>query len=420
MVSTPPARNGYWQTGFAAAKLRRHRQGLRILAARSNHSAAAMVSGVVLQFERALFHLAAAGAGKSVAVECVDDVSRHREGKTVAQEQDKHTITRSNAVLGDRSTDLWRTLQIWVQGIRDTDQPSTRYLLVTNASPKGAIVDAMRRPAHDAERSAAIISALRAAGRLRKSSSADSTPSKIQIIIDDVLSASEPLLLDLVDRIELVEHYDSAAQRPNIAARLGVHPDVDSDIILDAVMGWIVDRLKSAWQSKVAGIIAKDECLRYVRETEARQIRRRWIPRPPREIPVQEHEVESARGRAFVDQIVRIDLEEDEILQAIEHWVQFNAERHRLALTGDIPAEEWEDRAERLRQRWRFIDRQAARSHKDATPVDRGYHVYSQTTYHHHEDLGGNPCRELYMTTGHYHRLADDAQVRWHPEYTAD
>lgn len=391
-----------------------------ILATRSNHSAAPMVSGVVLQFERALFHLADAGAGESVAVERVDDVSRHREGQTFIQEQDKKTISRSNSTLGDRSTDLWRTLQIWVHGIRDSEQPSAQYLLVTNANPKGAIVDAIRRSPTDQDRATAIVTAMRAAGRVRRSSTAGAVPSKIQTMIDDVLDSSDTILLGLARRIELVERYDGSAERPQIAAKLGLHPDIEREVVLDAVMGWIVERLKLAWDRKEAGVITKEECLRYVGNVQAQQIRRRWMPRPPREVPVTDHEIESARGRAFVDQILRIDLQEDEVLQAIEHWAQFNTERYRLALTGDIPREEWEDRAERLRQRWQQIDRQAARSHRDVSPVDRGYHVYSETTYHHHEDLAGNPCHELYMTAGHYHRLADDVRVRWHPEYRAD
>lgn len=388
-----------------------------VLATRSTHSAAPMVSGVVLQFERALFHLANAGAGESVAVECVDDVSRHREDQTLLQEQDKKTLKRSNSTLGDRSTDLWRTLQIWVQGIHESNQPSLQYLLVTNARPKGSVVDAMRRGPSDPERATAIVTALRASGRVRRSNVGDAAPSKIQTMIDDVLLASDTVLLDLANRIELVEDYDSTAQRPDIAAKLGLHPDIERDIVLDATMGWIVERLKAAWDRGEPGVITKDECLRYVGNIQARQIRRRWMPRPPREVPVTDQEIESARGRPFVDQIVRINLQEDEILQAIEHWAQFNSERYRLALTGDIPREEWEDRAERLRLRWQQIDRQAAHSHRDAAAVDRGYQVYSETTYHHHEDLAGNPCRELYMTAGHYHRLADDARVCWHPDY---
>jgi hypothetical protein len=245
-------------------------------------------------------------------------------------------------------------------------------------------------------------------------------PTKIQAMIDDVLASTDSDLLDLARRVELVEQYDSSAQRPEIAARLGLHPDIECDVVLDAVMGWIIERLKTSWDRNEAGVITKEECLRYVGNTQARQIRRRWMPRPPREVPVTDRDIENARGRAFVDQVVRIGLQEDEILQAIEHWAQFNTERYRLALTGDIPAEEWDDRAERLRQRWQQIDRRTARSHKDAPLVDRGYHVYSETTYDHHEDVAGNPCRELYMTAGHYHRLADDARVRWHPNYRAD
>ncbi|MFC3443911.1 ABC-three component system protein [Sphingobium rhizovicinum] len=389
------------------------------LATRFNHSAAPMVSGVILQFERALYHLAMAADGESVAVEQVDDVSRHKAGATVEQEQNKKTLTRKNSILGDRSLDLWRTLQIWVQGIRETSTPSARYLLVTNAKPGGTIAEAIRRPA-DVTRNAAIVAALKAAGRLRRTDGSDiRSTSKIQTIIDDVLSTDDDTLLDLAARTELVENYDSAAARPGIAARLGLHPDVDRDVVLDATMGWIVNCLKLAWDSKQSGTISKEDCLRYVRGVEARQIRRRWLPRPPRELPVAENVIANARGKAFVHQLERIELDNDEIVQGIEHWVRFNTERHRLALSGDIPDEEWGDRAERLRLRWENIDRLAARTHRNVSAVDRGYHVYSQTTYNHRENLGGNNCDELYMTAGHYHRLADDERVRWHPDYKA-
>ncbi|MNL80951.1 hypothetical protein D3C87_2079330 [compost metagenome] len=47
----------------------------------------------------------------------------------------------------------------------------------------------------------------------------------------------------------------------------------------------------------------------------------------------------------------------------------------------------------------------------------RGQYVFADTTYLHREDLAGQPCDELYMTSGHYHRLADDNQVWWDPEF---
>ncbi|MBF7013721.1 hypothetical protein QUC32_02555 [Novosphingobium resinovorum] len=398
----------------------RGRRGiLRGLATKSDHNAAPMASGVVLQFERALYHLAIAGDGEAVSVEQVDDVARTKDGKVRAQEQDKKSVSpRSNATLGDRHIGLWRTLQIWVEGIRTGGQPSLSYLLVTNAQPKGKIVDAIRKPAGVPDRSAEIVTALRAAGKVRKVGGTEGkAPSKIQETIDDVLSESDAMLTDLAGRIELVEKFDATAMRPDVAARLGIHPDADRDFIIDATLGWIVTRLREAWDSRAAGVITKNECLRYVRTKEAQAARRQWMPRPGREIHVGGDEIANARGRTFVDQLKRIELDDEEVFEAIEHWVQFNTEKSRLVKTGDIDDEIWVDRGDRLRQRWQAIERHARRTRQDLPPVERGYHVYSETTLNHQEPIDGHPCAEPYVTTGHFHRLADDKQIRWHPEY---
>lgn len=381
-----------------------------------------MASGVILQFERALYHLAIAGDGEAVSVEQVDDVARTKNGKVTAQEQDKKSVSpRSNATLGDRHIGLWRTLQIWVEGIRTGGQPSLSYLLVTNAQPKGKIVDAIRKPPGIPDRSTQIVAALRAAGKVRKvGGTDDKTPSKIQQTIDDVLSETDAVLADLAGRIELVENFDATAMRPEVAARLGIHPDTDRDSIIDATLGWIISRLRKAWDSKAAGIITKDECLRYVRTREAQAARRQWMPRPGREVHVDGQKIAEAKGRTFVDQLERIELEEEEVLEAIEHWVQFNTEKSRLVKTGDIDDDVWVDRGERLRQRWQGIERVARRTRKDLPPVERGYHIYSETTLNHREPIDGHPCDEPYATAGHFHRLADKKLIRWHPEYGDD
>lgn len=380
-----------------------------------------MASGVILQFERALYHLAIAGDGETVSVEQVDDVARTKSGKVIAQEQDKKSISRSNATLGDRHIGLWRTLQIWVEGIRNGGQPSLSYLLVTNAQPKGMIVDAIRKPADTPNRSAEIVAALRAARRVRKIGGTEATPlPKIQQIIDDVLTESDETLANLANRIELVENFDATGMRPEVATRLGIHPDIDRDLVINATLGWIVSRLREAWDSKAAGIITKADCLRHVHGITNQVARQRWMPRPSRLVPVDGQQIAQAAGRMFVDQLKRIELEDEEIFEAIEHWIQFSIEKFRLVKTGDIDDYVWEDRGVRLRQRWRSIERNARRTHKDLPPVERGYHVYSQTTLNHREPIDGHPCDEPYATAGHFHRLADEKLVLWHPEYGED
>lgn len=376
-----------------------------------------MIAGVFLQVERALFHLGEAGHGESVAVEFVDDVSRQKNGEVVLREQDKNSLAPKRRVLGDRSTDLWRTLQIWVEGNRDSDQWCRRYLLVTNSEPQGKIIDALRRPA-DRKRNIAVVAALieAASGPTNRRGSGKSG-TKIQQIIDDVISVGDAKLRELAGRIEVVENFDFRAMRPEVATRLGISPDVDRDILLDSLTGWIVDQLKLAWSAGTSGIISKEACLRHIDALERSMVRRRFLPRPASEVAVADTDVARARSRPFVNHLGRIESDNEEIFRAIEHFVQFNTERHRLAQEGEIPAEEWRNRGARLEERWRNVKRQVALDHGDKTRTIRGKHLLAATTYHHREVLAGQACDELYMTSGHYHRLADEDIVWWDPEF---
>lgn len=376
-----------------------------------------MIQGIFLQLERALLHLSHCGHGEAVAVEMVDDVSRHNNGVVTMREQDKNTLDDEKGMFTDRSLGLWRTFQIWITDFRSSGTFCSRYLLVTNVKGSGEIIDGLRVAASSPNRSQAIFSAMKNAEKARRSSRNRKNPAKIQSIIEDVMASPENVMHDLVSRVEIVESFDYTSVRPEIATRLGISPDVERDAVLTALLGWIVETLKTAWNANAPGIITKEACLRQIDAIETRMVRRRFLPRPSSEVLVDDAQVSYTRGRQFVDHLSRIELGDDEVIQAIEHFVQFNAERHRLAKEGEIPLKEWTDRGERLKQRWRNVVRQVDLNHAREGAILRGKHVFAETTYHHREVLAGNPCEELYMTSGHYHRLADDNLVWWDPEF---
>ncbi|WP_422384569.1 ABC-three component system protein [Roseibium album] len=387
------------------------------MAKQSVHSAEPMIQGVFLQLERALFHLCHCGHGEAVAVELVDDVSRHKNGKVSTREQDKNTLDDDKRLFANRSLDIWRTLQIWTNDFRASGSFCSHYLLVTNTQATGTIADALRADVSIPDRANAILAAMNDAaqnGRVRRKSRATS---KIQAIIDDVMALPSHNLQDLVSRVELVEEFNYKSMRQELATRLGISPDVEREAVLTELMGWMVETLKAAWDAGAPGIITKEACLRQIDAIERRMVRRRLLPRPSSEVLVGESQVQHARGRKFVEHLSLIEVGDDEILQAIEHFVQFNAERHRLANEGEIPIQEWTDRGSRLKQRWQNVTRQVRLNHSDKSRVQLGKHVFAETTYHHREALAGLPCDELYMTSGHYHRLADDNLVWWDPEF---
>ncbi|WP_425523289.1 ABC-three component system protein [Microvirga terrestris] len=164
-------------------------------------------------------------------------------------------------------------------------------------------------------------------------------------------------------------------------------------------------------------MISRDACVRQCREIERLQARQRFLPRPARDLPIGNVDRDRALTRPFVEHLSRTDAEEDDIFQAVEHFIQFNVEKHRLALEGEIADREWRDRGDRLRQRWKNIARSTRLDYRGQPPQEIGKRILAQATYQHLEPLGGETCNELYMTSGHYHRLADDDEVWWDPTY---
>jgi hypothetical protein len=207
------------------------------------------------------------------------------------------------------------------------------------------------------------------------------------------------------------------AARSEIANGFGIDPTVDREQVLDGLRGWFHSVLSNAWDKGMPAIVTRRACLTQCRKIERLLVRSQLLPRPASDLTVGPGDVARTRGRPFVEHLGRIEADADEVLEAIEHFVRFNVEKDRLAREGEIPAREWADRGNRLKQRWTQERRRVGVEHGSRTRVERGKLILAATTYNHHEALSGQACHELYMTSGHYHRLADDDLVWWDPDY---
>ncbi len=380
-----------------------------------NSDAPGSSAGHIFQLERALYHLSRAGRNDYVAVEYVDDVAVIRDGRVVLKEQDKHSLRPKAEILLDRSHALWRTLQIWLTSDASINSGyCRRFLLVTNNPVAAPIASMLKILGSDGAGVTAkeIVVALRAAGSPKRKSQ-----SQVQLIIDDVLSRSDEELAKLISGIEIVEARNERSDQDELANKLGLDPRNDPGVALDALLGWITNTLQEAWRSQQPGMISRAACIAQCREIESALARRRLLPKPAREVPVAQQDRARAMTRPFVHHLARVDAEEDDVLQAIDHFIQFNIEKHRLANDGEVAESEWEDRGGRLKQRWINIVRQTKREFKDREAAEIGVKILERSTYDHREPLGSDPCSELYMTAGHYHRLADEDGVWWHPNY---
>lgn len=351
-----------------------------------------------------------------VAVEHLDDVVVQKDGKTILQEQDKSTAAPGGRLLADRSKAIWRTLEIWLlQGEAPDAVPCARYLFFVNRSVETPVAMLVKARMRQDKTSAEVLAALRAQGTSPKSRA--KSISQAQALIDRVLQRSDETLIALIDRIEIVEAGDPAEDRAAMANGLGLSPRVNAEDILDSLLGWLTRLLREEWAAGRLGLITRTAVLLQKDALQARQARGRLLPRAASDVMVSDADRAGALSRTFVEHLGRIEVGSDDIVDAVDHFLKFNVEKHRLVIEGEVADREWRDRGERLRTRWRGLMRRHSRT-MTASPVSEvGQAILADATYDHHEMLDGQPCGELYMTSGHYHRLADEDEVWWDPTY---
>jgi hypothetical protein len=383
------------------------------LDSRYENAAPAQAAGYILQLERALHHLAlAASANIAVAVEHVDDVATMRDGKVVVVEQDKSSSRSTVELLGDRSRAFWRTLQIWLEHSQGPDgRYVERRLFFVNQRVSSPIATLLKERTKKAIEVADVVKAMRNIGAKR-------SRSKIQVTIDDVLRRSDEELAALVKTIELVEAGDSVRERANLANGLGLDPRADENAILDGLLGWLTTKLRIEWSEGRPGVITRKQVLIQSHALQDKQAKNRFLPRPSADIVVSEEARKGALARNFVEHLGRISAEREDVIQAVDHFLKFSIEKHRLVRAGDVPDAEWRNRSNRLRERWRNLMRRKKRELADSTSVAIGQTVLADTTYEYRESLDGQMCDELYMTSGHYHRLAEEDEVWWDPNFS--
>jgi len=377
-----------------------------------DNTAGPQSAGYILQLERALHHLATAASAEDViAVEHFDDVAVLRDGKLIVAEQDKNTSNPSARVLSDRSRALWRTLQIWLR-LRETPEGKNckRHLLFVNQWMPTQLATLLRDRGAQATPTTDVVATLRAAG-------AKPGKAKIDILIADVLTRDDATLSALVEAIEIVEADKPGAARAALANGLALHPHADVDAIVNGLLGWLTTKVRMDWSDGRPALISRAEILIQSHALQDVQKKSRFLPRAYDDVPLSRGDRERALARNFVDHLGRISAEQEDIVQAIDHFLKFNIEKHRLVKGGDVPLAEWANRSNRLKERWRNIMRRREREMTSSSSSTIGMAVLADTTYEHRESLDGHPCDELYMTSGNYHRLAEGDEVWWDPAF---
>jgi hypothetical protein len=380
-----------------------------------SHSAPGPSAGYGYQIERALYWLARTPAGAAVGIETDDDVAI-RNGTTSLLEQDKHSIADGAEPFGDRSKDLWNTLNIWLDAIEESriEAETTRFLMVTNKELPEGLAKAISA-ATSAEAAGECITGLERA--------AEDPPEKIAMLVGRVLrSESRDTLIKIIQNTELVDARSGAAGpqvRTETIASLPLPswaaPTAES--ILHELAGWVHANALAAWRENNPAWIARDHFINHLHAVLANRKRNIVRERAEYLIPVSADAIGGEKGRQFVKQLFLVT--EDSVLvdSAIRDFIRCNIEKLRLSKEGNITDDDWRAFQAALCSRWEKIRARIIRIKQQHPLGDVGFEILMETTENYRERLAGSDTDEVYLTSGTYHLLADLLELGWHPEY---
>ncbi len=380
-----------------------------------SHSAPGPSAGYGYQFERALFWLARSTAGAVVGIETDDDVAVRTEAASL-WEQDKHSIADGAEPFGDRSKDLWNTLNIWLNAVEEgrADLENTRFLMVTNKALPECLAKAIGTAASEKDAGDCITGLERAA---------EDPPEKIAILTGRVLrSESRDTLIKLIQNTELVDANSGAAagQVKHDTIKSLPLPSwavASAGSILHELAGWVYASTLAAWRENNPAWLERDHFINQLHAILDNRKRKIIRERAEYLIPVSDDTVGGEKGRQFVKQLFLVT--EDPLLvdSAIRDFIRCSIEKLRLSKEGNITDDDWEAFKVALRSRWEKIRARIVRLKQSYPPIDVGFEILTETTENHRERLAGSETEEVYLTSGTYHLLAELLEVGWHPEY---
>lgn len=379
-------------------------------------SAAGTAAGFLFQLERALVKLATAGPGHVVGIEVDDDIVR-RSVDDDELEQSKHSIS-SAVPFGDRSRDLWRTLDLWTrylfEGPGDPDG-TTLYMVTNRVLPESRLVKQLS----GATRGPQLRQAVAQLREVAEDVHADARQSA-----DAVVAFDDSELEALVRVIEVVDgpHTTlSGDARTDLCSRLFLI-DVPADPIIHTLLGWVLDQCLARWR---AGKAAWIEWEAFARQANRLRdlYRAKLVVRAAADIPVSEADRGVHIDRTFVRQLQLLRHDDDElIIEAVDDFIRARAELSRMAKAGEITRTDVDEYLDRLRRRWAIVRRRHRAGLRPDTPdyndraCEAGMSIYADCSEH-RESLAGYSIDHPYFTCGHYHHLADLPAIGWHPDY---
>lgn len=380
--------------------------------------ASGQMNGYLYQIDRALYWLCLSSHDAVVSIETDDDiVTRLKNGDAIESiyEQDKASL-KKKFPFSDTNINLWKSIINWLHFIKNNNinLNNSRFILATNVPHKTKCIASSLNSATTKEDYETIYK------NLLQITQSKANSKVLSPYISDFLKFSKIEILDLLKHIELFDdtyNENRHIYKTEIVQSLFLDsPNVPINDFYSIIFGWIAAECIDLWKAGNNAVFKK-KFLMQKRDFLVKDFERKpFIERAIEFLPVSISEKESAISSMFVKQLNWIEVEEDEIMMAIDDFYRAKKAKTSYAREGNITNVHLKQYEADLMGHWDKESKYQKRINKDYSEPDLGYHVYYQTIKYKGKLSGIEPSYH-YLSNGTYHDLSNRLLIGWHPNW---
>lgn len=354
-----------------------------------------------------------------LSFECLDDIAIEDAGDgdsgKVELYQAKLHITP--AQMTDHSTDFWRTIRVWSEGIKNGSftPSSTIFTLITTASISDSSFLKLFFSDKEENRRTILTKMETIATETTNKSNKNGyvafsklTEDQKQCLINNIRIHDSNVSID-----------DTMAQ---LKYRLELSASSSAlESLIDSVLGWWFRNGVDMLLAKSKQTISKATVNNYIQACRD-QIRADALPDEFYEkVEIDDTALEESKDKTFVKQLSLIDATNREKKSAISDYKRAYGQRSKWLRDGRVAQQEYDTFDADLHEGWssRFELMQDEMEGQEDDERKKAGHAFYRKNYvdpQHSMPLFRNKA-SLYITKGSYQMLSNDKTIGWHPDY---
>lgn len=384
----------------------------------SNHQASEQMIGYIYQARYALYLLLNNDDEKSeISIEKFDDVSFGDTDTPEIMIQVKHHV-KSYGDLNNASTDIWRTLKVWIDAIRDNKDllPNTKFVIITTSSAPEATAAYYLKPESEKRNSLLAYSIL-------KKVSEESHNKNHEKYYKAFTSIPEPKIKQLLDCVFVIDKCSNI---------INVEKDIRKAIkysCLPQYISKVTERLEGWWYKKTIEALCSETPI-FISQSQVRShIVSVGQEYAPDNLPIDVDEFNNIEldaltpdDRIFHEQLKLICIGSNRLKIALRDYFRAFQQRANWVREDLLYTNELDEYEKRLVDEWEHSfyamqDDLTEYGNKitEDIKISKGKKLFREIE---EKDLRiRDRCSDAFVMRGSYHILANQFKIGWHIDF---